>query len=70
MKKYLIAIVMATIGCVAPKQSITKEYTILHVIKIGSQSLVVIQGIRGQHLLNTDTLKAGDRITITWLRKR
>lgn len=59
----------ATLSGCSTAKPVTKKYVITSVVKQGSSSLVTIKGLRASYLLNSDTLKVNDTITITWVKK-
>ncbi len=65
---FIILAIMA-IGCSASRSSLTKSYTVSAVEKKGTQSVVKIKGLTGRYILNSDTLKVNDQITITWINR-
>ncbi|MBK7885527.1 MAG: hypothetical protein IPJ81_18310 [Chitinophagaceae bacterium] len=65
----LITLTVTAMSCSASKSSITKSYTVTNVEKNDDQSIVRIKGLPGRYILNSDTLKVNDKITITWINR-
>lgn len=45
-------------------------YKVLSVEKLRSGSVVTLQGVKGQFIVPSDTLKVNDAITVSWLHKK
>lgn len=73
MKNLLLAIAVLIMSCTSSKpvaSSALVTYKVRSVEKLKDGSVVTLEGVKGQFVVHTDTLKVNDDIEVSWISRK